>query len=100
MRDRCITLICGHWLELQGFARGATTTGGPRNALVGQLLKLQPNGGWCRYAHTGSSRAAQGSEARLDMVVLNDLDRLHLVIDTADRLPHAGDKGIYLTRQL
>ena len=35
-----------------------------------------------------------------DMTVLNDLDRFHLVIDTIDRLPHTGYKGIYLKQQL
>ncbi len=35
-----------------------------------------------------------------DMTVLNDLDRFHLVMDTIDRLPQTGDKGIYLKQQL
>ncbi len=35
-----------------------------------------------------------------DMTVLNDLDRFHLVMDAIDRLPQAGDKGIYLKQQL
>ena len=35
-----------------------------------------------------------------DMRVLNDLDRFHLVMDTIDRLPQTGDKGIYLKQQL
>ena len=30
-----------------------------------------------------------------DMTVLNDLDRFHLVMDTVDRLPQTGDRGIY-----
>ncbi len=34
-----------------------------------------------------------------DMVVLNDLDRFHLVMDTIDRLPH-GDQGRLLKQQL
>jgi xylulose-5-phosphate/fructose-6-phosphate phosphoketolase len=34
------------------------------------------------------------------MTVLNELDRLHLVMDTIDRLPQTGDKGIYLEQQL
>ena len=34
------------------------------------------------------------------MTVLNDLDRLHLVMDTIDRLPQTGDKGIHLKQQL
>jgi hypothetical protein len=34
------------------------------------------------------------------MTVLNDLDRFHLVMDTIDRLPQTGDKGIYLKKQL
>ena len=33
------------------------------------------------------------------MTVLNDLDRFHLVMDTIDRLPQTGDKGIYLKQQ-
>jgi xylulose-5-phosphate/fructose-6-phosphate phosphoketolase len=32
--------------------------------------------------------------------VLNDLDRFHLVMDTIDRLPQTGDKGIYLKQLL
>jgi xylulose-5-phosphate/fructose-6-phosphate phosphoketolase len=32
--------------------------------------------------------------------VLNELDRYHLVMDTIDRLPQTGDKGIYLKQQL
>jgi xylulose-5-phosphate/fructose-6-phosphate phosphoketolase len=35
-----------------------------------------------------------------DMTVLNDLDRFHLVIDTIDRLPQTGDKGVYVKQQL
>ena len=35
-----------------------------------------------------------------DMTVLNDLDRFHLVIDTIDRLPQTGDKGVYLKQWL
>jgi xylulose-5-phosphate/fructose-6-phosphate phosphoketolase len=35
-----------------------------------------------------------------DMTVLNELDRFHLVMDTIDRLPQTGGKGIYLKQQL
>jgi xylulose-5-phosphate/fructose-6-phosphate phosphoketolase len=35
-----------------------------------------------------------------DMTVLNDLDRFHLVMDTIDRLPQTGAKGVYLKQQL
>jgi xylulose-5-phosphate/fructose-6-phosphate phosphoketolase len=35
-----------------------------------------------------------------DMTVLNELDRFHLVMDTIDRLPQTGAKGIYLKQQL
>lgn len=35
-----------------------------------------------------------------DMTVLNDLDRLHLVMDTIDRLPQTSDQGITLKQQL
>ncbi len=35
-----------------------------------------------------------------DMTVLNDMDRFHLVIDTIDRLPQTGEKGVYLKQQL
>ena len=35
-----------------------------------------------------------------DMTVMNDLDRFHLVMDTIDRVPQTGEKGIYLKQQL
>ena len=35
-----------------------------------------------------------------DMRVLNALDRFHLVMDTIDRVPRTGDRGIYLKQQL
>lgn len=35
-----------------------------------------------------------------DMTVLNDLDRFHLAIDTIDRLPQTGEKGLFLKRRL
>ncbi|MEO5698292.1 MAG: phosphoketolase family protein [Burkholderiaceae bacterium] len=35
-----------------------------------------------------------------DMTVLNDLDRFHLVMDTIDRLPQTGTRGVYLKQQL
>jgi xylulose-5-phosphate/fructose-6-phosphate phosphoketolase len=35
-----------------------------------------------------------------DMTVLNDMDRFHLVMDTIDRLPQTGEKGIFLKQQL
>ena len=35
-----------------------------------------------------------------DMTVLNDLDRFHLVMDTIDRLPQTGAKGVYLKERL
>jgi xylulose-5-phosphate/fructose-6-phosphate phosphoketolase len=33
-------------------------------------------------------------------MVLNDLDRFHLVMDAIDRLPQTSDKGVYLKRRL
>ena len=35
-----------------------------------------------------------------DMTVLNDLDRFHLVMDAIDRLPQAGEPGVYLKQEL
>ena len=35
-----------------------------------------------------------------DMTVLNDLDRFHLVMDSIDRLPQTGEKGLHLKEQL
>ena len=35
-----------------------------------------------------------------DMTVLNELDRFHLVMDTIDRVPQAGEKGVYLKQML
>ncbi len=35
-----------------------------------------------------------------DMTVLNDMDRFHLVMDTIDRLPRTGDRGLALKRRL
>jgi xylulose-5-phosphate/fructose-6-phosphate phosphoketolase len=36
----------------------------------------------------------------VDMTVFNDLDRFHLVMDTIERVPPAGDKGLTLKIQL
>jgi xylulose-5-phosphate/fructose-6-phosphate phosphoketolase len=35
-----------------------------------------------------------------DMTVLNDLDRFHLVMDTIDRVPQTGEKGLVLKQRL
>jgi xylulose-5-phosphate/fructose-6-phosphate phosphoketolase len=35
-----------------------------------------------------------------DMTVLNDMDRFHLVMDSIDRLPQTGSRGVYLKQQL
>ena len=35
-----------------------------------------------------------------DMTVLNEIDRFHLVMDAIDRLPHTGETGRHLKRQL
>jgi xylulose-5-phosphate/fructose-6-phosphate phosphoketolase len=35
-----------------------------------------------------------------DMTVLNDMDRFHLVMDTINRLPQTGSRGVYLKQQL
>jgi xylulose-5-phosphate/fructose-6-phosphate phosphoketolase len=35
-----------------------------------------------------------------DMTVLNDLDRFHLAMDTVQRLPQTGAKGVVLQQQL
>ena len=35
-----------------------------------------------------------------DMTVLNELDRFHPVMDTIDRLPQLGEKGLCVKQQL
>jgi xylulose-5-phosphate/fructose-6-phosphate phosphoketolase len=35
-----------------------------------------------------------------DMTVLNELDRFHLVMDTIERVPQCGEKGVYLSQKL
>jgi xylulose-5-phosphate/fructose-6-phosphate phosphoketolase len=35
-----------------------------------------------------------------DMVMLNDLDRFHLVVDVIDRVPHLADEGAHLRQQM
>ncbi len=36
----------------------------------------------------------------IDMTVLNEMDRFHLVMEAIDRLPQTGEKGLALKRQL
>ena len=50
--------------------------------------------------HVRSYKEEGTITAPFDMTVLNDLDRFHLVMDTIDRLPQNGDKGVYLKQQL
>jgi xylulose-5-phosphate/fructose-6-phosphate phosphoketolase len=35
-----------------------------------------------------------------DMVMMNDLDRYHLVIDAIDRVPELAERGAHLRRQM
>jgi xylulose-5-phosphate/fructose-6-phosphate phosphoketolase len=35
-----------------------------------------------------------------DMTVLNDMDRFHLVMDSINRLPQTGSRGVYLKQRL
>ena len=51
-------------------------------------------------AVTLSSRDYDAVSTPFNMTVLNDQDRLHLVMDTIDRLPRAGEKGSSPKRQL
>lgn len=53
----------------------------------------------------GSRRARGYKEegtvtTHFDMTVLNDLDRLHLVMDAIGRLPRTGSPGLVLKQQL
>jgi xylulose-5-phosphate/fructose-6-phosphate phosphoketolase len=50
--------------------------------------------------HDGPEYAEGTITTAFDMTVLNDLDRFHLVMDTIDRLPETGDRGLYLRQQL
>ena len=53
------------------------------------------------YRRTNHLNVPEGTIATpFDMTVLNDLDRFDLVMDTVDRLPQTGDKGVYLKQQL
>jgi xylulose-5-phosphate/fructose-6-phosphate phosphoketolase len=42
----------------------------------------------------------EGTTTPFDMVVLNDLDRFHLVMDVIDRLPQVGERAAYLKQAL
>jgi xylulose-5-phosphate/fructose-6-phosphate phosphoketolase len=59
---------------------------------------------YCRTDHHNIHVRGHKEEGTIttpfDMTVLNDLDRFHLVMDTIDRLPQTGGKGIYLKQQL
>ena len=57
-----------------------------------------------RNIHVRGYKGEGTTTTPFDMVVINDLDRFHLVDDVIDRLPHLGVKGAlikqYLRQQL
>ena len=76
----------------------------PLQAALGQSIWLDYIPRWrvstrlltMTYGYTDEGTIA----TPFDMTALNDLDRFHSVMDTIDRLPQTGDKGIYLKQQL
>jgi xylulose-5-phosphate/fructose-6-phosphate phosphoketolase len=53
-----------------------------------------------RIMHETSYKEEGTITTPFDMTGLNELDRFHLVMDTIDRLPQTGEKGLYLKQQL
>jgi XFP C-terminal domain len=51
-------------------------------------------------AYHSADHLGAPADGAFDMAVLNDLDRFHLVMDTIDRVPRIGEKGVYLKQQL
>lgn len=50
--------------------------------------------------HVRGYKEEGASTTPFDMTVLNDLYRVHLVMDAIDRVPQTGDKDLYLKQQL
>lgn len=53
-----------------------------------------------RNLHVRGYKGEGTTTTPFDMVVLNDLDRFHLVGDVIDRLPHLGSTGAYVKQHL
>ena len=66
-------------------------------SLVHQLTYRRTNHG---NLHVRGYKEEGTITTTFDMTVLNDLDRFHLVIDTIDRVPQAGTKGLALKQRL
>lgn len=53
-----------------------------------------------RNLHVRGYKGEGTTTTPFDMVVMNDLDRFHLVSDVIDRLPHLGSTGAYIKQYL
>ncbi|MEO6462504.1 MAG: phosphoketolase family protein [Candidatus Eisenbacteria bacterium] len=65
--------------------------------LIHRLTYRRPNHG---NLHVRGYKEEGTTTTPFDMVVLNDLDRFHLVIDVVDRVPRLGARGAYIKQAM
>ena len=64
---------------------------------VMDLMKLQPQS---EHLHVRGSKEEGTTSTPFDRVVMNDLDRFHLVADVIDRVPRLGPRAAYVKQAI